>query len=73
MEAGWKAEPIKVISDMSFIDNSSQWTGIKIISKVETIRYFKSTGKTETESRYYISSLQSAAELLTNMFANIGP
>jgi predicted transposase YbfD/YdcC len=53
-----------VISDLSLIESLKEWTGLKTLVKIESERYIKNTGKTEKETRLYISSLQSNAELI---------
>lgn len=51
-----------VITDFKFIENTQEWTGIKSIIKIESIREFKNSDKpTETATRYYISSLLTKA------------
>ena len=53
-----------VISDLSMIENASDWKRLKILVRIYAERYFKSSGKTERETRYYIASLRPDAELL---------
>ena len=51
-----------VITNFKFIENTQEWTGIKSIIKIESIREFKNSDKpTETATRYYISSLLTKA------------
>jgi predicted transposase YbfD/YdcC len=45
-----------VITDLTFLDTKDKWAGLKSIIKLDTHRIHKSTGKEETETRYYISS-----------------
>lgn len=45
-----------VIDNFTFFDDHKEWTGLKSIAKVETERYIKSSGKTEKQARFYISS-----------------
>ncbi|HYQ57097.1 MAG TPA: ISAs1 family transposase, partial [Draconibacterium sp.] len=48
-----------VITDFKFVENREEWTGLKSIVKIESIREFKNSDRpTETATRYYISSLQ---------------
>jgi predicted transposase YbfD/YdcC len=47
-----------VLDDLSLLDNVAAWEGIKGIVRIEAERYHKATGKTEHETRYYITSLQ---------------
>ena len=53
-----------VISDLSMIEQKEQWKNLKSLVRVDAERYIKSTGKTETETRLYISSLTADASLL---------
>lgn len=54
-----------VITDFKFIENIEEWTGLKSIIKIESIREFKNSDKpTETATRYYISSLLAGAKEL---------
>ena len=54
-----------VITDFKFIENTEEWTGLKSIIKIESIREFKNSDKpTETATRYYISSLLTGAKEL---------
>ena len=50
-----------IINDLELIDNVSSWIGIKSIVKIDSTRYDKTTQKTETSVRYYISSLNKNA------------
>ena len=49
-----------LITDLSLIEETSKWTGLVSIIKIERERYFKATGKKEKEVSYYISSLSKA-------------
>jgi len=51
-----------VITDLTFLDGQEKWTGLKSIVKIETGRYNKTTEKTTTEKRYYISSADCSAK-----------
>jgi predicted transposase YbfD/YdcC len=53
-----------VIDDLSMIEQKEQWKNLQSLVRIEAERYFKSTGKTENEIRYYISSLPPDASLL---------
>ena len=53
-----------VISDLSMIEKKGDWKKLKSLIRIDAERYIKSTGKTEKEQRYYISSLPTDAELL---------
>lgn len=51
-----------IIDDLTFFDDYKDWPGIRTLVKVEAERYFKSTGKVESCTRYYISSSKEGAE-----------
>jgi len=56
-----------VITDFRFIENTEEWTGLKSIIKIESVREFKNSDKsTELATRYYISSLMTGAKELQN-------
>jgi predicted transposase YbfD/YdcC len=52
-----------VINDLSMIEQKDHWEGLRSIVKIEAERYIKSTGETEHEMRYYISSLKDAEQI----------
>ena len=53
-----------VIDDLSMIEAREDWKNLKSIVKVEAERFIKSTGKSESETRFYVSSLPADAKLL---------
>ena len=54
-----------VITDFKFIEKKQEWTGLKSIIKIESIREFKNSDRpTQTATRYYISSLLTTAKKL---------
>lgn len=55
-----------VVNDLSLVEQKEQWEGLKCLVRIEAERYMKSSGKTETETRYYISSLPADATLLNH-------
>ena len=55
-----------VITNFEYLENKEKWVNLKSIVKIESERYFKSTGKTEISSRIYISSLKDTAENFQN-------
>ncbi len=59
-----------VVSDFLFIENKDdKWKNLKQVVKIESLREFKNSEKApETDTRYYISSLEDSA---TNYQANI--
>ena len=48
-----------VIADLSLLEKASEWASLQGLVRIESERYHKATGKTETEIRYYITSLKS--------------
>jgi predicted transposase YbfD/YdcC len=53
-----------VIDDLSMIEHKEDWRGLNSLVRIESERYFKATGKSEKETRYYISSLPADASVL---------
>src|ERR1700676_1927440 len=53
-----------VIADLSLIEKASEWASLQGLVRIQSERYHKATGKTETEIRYYITSLKPDAERL---------
>jgi len=53
-----------VIADLSLIEKACQWASLQAIVRIESERFHKATEKTETEIRYYITSLASDATRL---------
>jgi predicted transposase YbfD/YdcC len=53
-----------VIADLSMIEKSSEWTSLRGLVRIESERFHKATGKTETEISYYITSLKPDAARL---------
>lgn len=45
-------------SDLTFMDEKKQWSGIRSVVQVKSERYIKQTGKNSEETRYYITSLE---------------
>jgi predicted transposase YbfD/YdcC len=58
-----------VLTDqLSLMDNTENWAGLRSIVRIQATRHHKATGKQEQETRYYISSLQpDAARLNTSI------
>jgi predicted transposase YbfD/YdcC len=55
-----------VVDDLSMIEQKDEWKNLQTLVKIEAERYIKSTGKSEKETRYYISSLPADASLLNS-------
>ena len=51
-----------VVNNLDFMDVAEDWIGLKSLIKVESERTIKITGKTETNTRFYISSLNESAK-----------
>jgi len=49
-------------SDLSQLSRADDWMGLNALVKIESIRYIKSSGVTQTETRYYITSLEQDAK-----------
>jgi predicted transposase YbfD/YdcC len=54
-----------VIADLSLVEKASEWASLQGLVRVEAERYHKTTGKTESETRYYITSFKLDAARLT--------
>lgn len=52
----------QVMDDLSHLSNEVQWKGVKRMIKIETHTYLKSTQKSRTEIRYYITSKEETPE-----------
>jgi predicted transposase YbfD/YdcC len=53
-----------VIADLSLIEKATAWASLRGIVRIQSERFHKSTGKTEREIRYYITSLEADAARL---------
>lgn len=53
-----------VISDLSMVEARGEWVALRSLIKIESERYIKTTGKTEKQTRLYISSLPADAKLI---------
>lgn len=49
-----------ILTDLSLVEYANRWHGLNSIIKIERHRFFKSTGKEESETNFYISSLDKA-------------
>lgn len=56
-----------VLGDLSLLDKASDWTGLHSVVRIQAERFHKATGKTEQETRYYISSLPPDAARLNQL------
>jgi len=59
-----------VIDNFTFLDGCEDWEGLRSIAKVESERYIKSDGRTEKETRFYISSHKSDARQINMVIRN---
>jgi len=53
-----------VIADLSLLEKASEWASLQGLVRIQAERHHKATGKTETETRYYITSLKPDAARL---------
>jgi predicted transposase YbfD/YdcC len=56
-----------VIADLSMVEKAAEWASLQGLVRVESQRYHKATGKTERETRYYITSLKPDAARLNRV------
>jgi len=55
-----------VVADTSLVEKSAEWASLQGLVRIEAERHHKATGKTESEIRYYITSLKPDAERLNH-------
>jgi predicted transposase YbfD/YdcC len=53
-----------VIADLSLLERAAEWPSLQGLVRIRAERYHKTTGKTETETRFYITSLKPDAARL---------
>lgn len=53
-----------VVADLSLLDHATEWPGMRSLVRIQAERCHKATGKTERDTRYYISSLKPDAAKL---------
>lgn len=51
-----------IINDFSLLEKADRWPNLKSIVRINAERYHKNTMKTESETRYYITSHDASAE-----------
>ena len=56
-----------VLGDLSLLDKPSCWVGLRTLVRIQAERFHKATGKTERETRYYITSLSPDAARLNQL------
>ena len=56
-----------VIADLSLLEKAAEWASLQGLVRIEAERYHKTTGKTERETRYYITSLKPDAARLNRI------
>jgi len=62
-----------VIKDLGHVTQKQEWPKLTTLIRIESERFFKASGKTETEKRYYISSKnESAAYFQQNVRSHWG-
>jgi len=57
----------QAIDDLTFMDDTAPWAKLQSVVRVQSERYFKKTGKTTNDVRYYISSLHADAKRLNEI------
>ena len=55
-----------VLGDLSLVEQAADWPQLTTLVRIQAERYHKATGKTERESRYYITSLPPDAARLNS-------
>lgn len=55
-----------VIADTSLVEKAHDWKSLQGLVRIASQRYHKATGKTESETRFYITSLKPDAGLLNS-------
>jgi len=56
----------EVIDQLKFLDDKRDWAGLKSVVRITSERIIKQTGIGNTETRYYISSLEPDAKLISD-------
>jgi predicted transposase YbfD/YdcC len=56
-----------VLSDLTLLEKPFEWASLNGLVRIESERYHKVSGKTERETRYYITSLRSDARRLNSV------
>ncbi len=55
-----------VYKNLNLVEKPDQWKSLKTIVRIDSERFIKSTGKTEHQTHYYISSLDDTAKNFNN-------
>lgn len=53
-----------IVADLSLLERPLEWASLQALVRIESERYHKVSGKTERETRYYITSLKPDARRL---------
>ena len=56
-----------VLGDLSLLEKPFEWAGLRNLVRIQAERFHKATGKTQRETRYYISSLSPDAARLNQL------
>lgn len=59
-----RAESWNDIADLSLVERASEWPSLQGLVRIEAERHHTATGKTERETRFYITSLKADAARL---------
>ena len=54
----------RIINDLSMIEDKERWKALQEIIEIESKRTIKASGETQTEKRYYITSLPEPADII---------
>ena len=54
----------EVVDQLEFLDDKEEWPGLTSVVRITSERIIKQTGKGNTETRYYITSLKADAKLI---------
>ena len=52
----------QILTDLNHMDDCSDWQDLRTLIRIQSSRTIKATGKTETSTRYYISSREDGAQ-----------
>jgi predicted transposase YbfD/YdcC len=56
----------EVIDQLTFLDGKQEWKGLKSVVRIISDRIIKQTGKMTSQTRYYITSLEPDAKLISH-------
>ncbi len=56
-----------VLGDLTLLERPAEWASLRGLVRIEAERFHKATGKTERETRYYITSLAPEAARINTL------